>query len=35
MKVMCLSLVFSLELHVKDLFCVICEALLLCSEVNL
>ena len=35
MKVMRFSLVFSLELHVKDLVRVICDAWLICSEINL
>ena len=35
MKVMRFSLVFSLELHVKDLVRVICDARLIRSEINL
>ena len=35
MKVMCFSLVFSLELHVKDLVRVICDERLICSEIKL
>ena len=35
MKVILLSVVFSLELHVKDLVRVICVARLICSEINL
>ena len=35
MKVMRFSFVFSLELRVKDLVRTICDAWLICSEINL
>ena len=35
MMVMRFSLVFLLELHVKDLLRVICDAWLICPEINL
>ena len=35
MKVIRISLVFSLELHVKNLVRVICDARLIYSEINL
>ena len=35
MKMMRFSLVFLIELRVKDLVCVICDARLICSEIDL
>ena len=35
MKVMRFSLVFLLEIIVKDFVCTMCDVLLICSEINL